>query len=175
MFSPIPSWADDYFKAPHILISAYPFNFYARYDRNDQQEWRRFDPRMYSLGLEFQKFELAFEVTTFSSDSTMGSIFIRREEKEYHFWGRLPVVRWPVVDLYLGGAVGSYDETITTTIASESKQSSSFWNWSSGLSAGVQYRQFEYLLLSLEARCLFGKDFDPQPQFGGLLRIGLRI
>jgi hypothetical protein len=162
-------------ERPRVHIYAYPFDYSFRYDRNEDQDFRRFDLRVLAVGLEFKRFDLTFEVSHFDMSTSVGSLSVAREQQEYHFWGRASLLRWQLLDIYGGLAVGSYDETIKTTLGASSSQTSSQWNWSTGASAGVNFHLHKYLLSALEIRTMFGKDFDPQPQFGGLLRIGVRF
>jgi hypothetical protein len=162
-------------ERPQVLIYAYPLDYSFRYDKNEEQDYRRFDIRVLAIGLEFKRFDLTFEVSHFDNSTQSGSLSVAREQQEYHFWGRASLWRWNIVGVYGGLAMGSYDETIKTTLSGSSVQTTSQWNWSTGIAAGVNIHIHKYLLSAVELRSMFGKDFDPQPQFGGLLRIGVRF
>lgn len=160
---------------PQVLIYAYPLDYSFRYDKSEDQDYRRFDLRVLAAGLEFRRFDLTFEVSHFDMSSQVGSLSVAREQQEYHFWGRANLWRWQLFDVYGGLAVGSYDETIKTTLGASTVESTSQWNWSAGASAGVNFHIHKNLLSAIEIRTMYGKDFDPQPQFGGLCRIGVRF
>lgn len=160
---------------PRVLIYAYPFDYSFRYDKNEEQDYRRFDLRVLAVGLAFNRYDITFEVSHFDWSSQVGSLGVAREQQEYHFWGRASLWSWKYLDIYGGLAVGSYDETIKTTLGASSVKSTSQWNWSTGAAAGVNFHIFKYLLSAIELRTMFGKDFDPQPQLGGLLRLGVRF
>ena len=162
-------------ETPSVLIYAYPLNWYIRYDKNENQELRRFDPRVFGVGLDFKKIEISFELTQFDSSTQSGNLTIRREEQETHFWGRMSFWSWNSLNFYSGLAIGSYNELIRSTLGSAVSEKTSQWNWSAGAAVGFKVDINQYLLSSFEIRTIFGKDFDPQPQFAGLLRLGLRF
>lgn len=157
-----------------FLLYIHPLNISTRYEMDESQNLQRLDHHLYGIGLEFKSFELTFEVNQFSTFTQLGNISVSREQSEYHFWGRMPIFKWEFVDIFGGAAVGSYDEKIKTSLSMSSAENKSVWNWSTGASLGLNFHLYRYLLTSIEVRTMFGKDFDPQPQYGGLLRVGLR-
>jgi hypothetical protein len=163
------------YRKPHYIFFVYPFSYNVRFDKDEDQAYRRIEPRILGLGLEFKKIEIDFEYSQFDWHSQSGSLFIRRNQREYHFWGRAEWLSLRYLDFFAGAGLGTYDEWIETTLIGYSTENTSSFNWTTGLSSGVNLRLHPYLLSTIEIRALFGKDFDPQPQFGLLFRLGLRI
>lgn len=168
--SPENQWA----TSPHYLFYISPLLFYIRYEKSEDQAAVRRDPQLLGFGVDYSSLEVSFEASRFNTQTSSGNLVISREVTDYLFWARYRSWSYQRISVIAAAALGTYDEMIENRLANSTSVTKSQWNWATGLSGGLRFDLHERLLTSFEIRALFGKDYDPQPQIGFLLRIGFR-
>jgi hypothetical protein len=163
-------------KTRSIYANLNPLNLEMRYERDSSQHMVDRRPLNLSAGLRKGSSTWLFEYVTFSETTGNATLSIDRQHREYMFWWKENLINLELVDFYVSAGLGAYDEKVTTKLAGSSDAvDTSGLQMMGGASGGVQTKVAGYFLLSLEARILAGKNFDPNPQTSLLARLGIEF
>lgn len=153
-----------------------PFAGELRYERNGSQQIVDRQPRNLAIGAGRGASDFLFEYATFSENTGNATLSIERTHQEYSFWWKENIINMEIMDCFVSGGVGGYEEKVTTRFAGVgSATDTSGLQGLVGASVGLQSLLFRYVLLSLEGRFLAGRNFDPNPQGSILLRLGVEF
>lgn len=166
-----------------FLCQIYFYGPELRYERDENQGLVQRKAHSYSLALRKGMISAMFEYTNYGVGSGNATLDIDREHKDYLLWGRLHYydlnADYLNMSLYAGVAAGTYQETVTTTLSGVATRDNGGNQLEGSAALGVDSTltlQGHYgLILAAELRVLFGKDYDPNPQASGLLRVGFQF
>lgn len=154
----------------------FPWNSEIRYDRNASQQMQ--DRRLLNLALGAGKgpSTVIFEYSKFNEKTGNSTLSVDRIHEEYLFWWKQNALEYEQVSLFASVGAGAYAEKVVTSLAgSGSTTDKGRLEVAGGLGAGLQTLVFRYVLVSLEGRLVAGKNLDPNPQPGAVLRVGLEF
>lgn len=165
------------------IFRAYLLNPEIRYDRGSNQDLEMRKPFNISVGYQFKRWSALLEYSRFDDSSQVGNYYIERQHQEVMLWARYHCFAWTfggdqqTVQGYVGFGAGGFRETVYTVFQSEGRKDSGGIPFMSGVATGVEYslRLDKEILLTaaLEGRTLVAADFDPNPVWGAVLRLGL--
>jgi hypothetical protein len=165
------------------IVRGYLLNPEMRYERSSSQDLENRSPRNFSVGYQHLRFSALIEYAQYSETSGNATYEAKRDHQEMTAWFRYHVLGWTFGDssqtlqAYAGAGAGGYKESVTTNFMTESRVDSSDIKFMSGLSIGTEYsvRMGESFLFvaGLEGRALVSADFDPNPLWSGVLRLGI--
>lgn len=157
-------------------FNIFPLNGELRYERDATQQMVDRRPLNFAVGLRKGPSTLLFEYSKFNEKTGNATLSLDRGHEEFLLWWKQNILNFAMLDLFIAGGAGAYTEKVTTTLAgSGSSEDSSGLQMMGGASAGVQSLLFHYVLVSFEGRLMAGKNFDPNPQPGALLRLGVEF
>ncbi|HEY8269761.1 MAG TPA: hypothetical protein VIG33_02655, partial [Pseudobdellovibrionaceae bacterium] len=150
-----------------------PFNLEFRYERDASQQTVDRRPKNFAIGAGTVASTILFEYSAFNENTGNKTLSLARTHQEYSFWWKEKFMNLEFLDAFFSGGVGGYEEKVTTTLSGAgSATDSSGLQALAGASVGLQSLMFNYVLVSIEGRLIAGKNFDPNPQGGILLRLG---
>lgn len=154
----------------------FPLNGEVRWERDATQQMVDRHPFGLAFGVRKGPSTVLFEYSKFDEKTGNATLALDRSHEEFLFWWKQNIMNFEMLDLFIAGAVGGYTEKVTTTLAgSGSSEDTTGLQMMGGVSAGVQSLIFRYVLVSFEGRLMAGKNFDPNPQPGMLLRLGVEF
>lgn len=154
----------------------FPLNGEVRWERDATQQMVDRHPFGLAFGVRKGPSTVLFEYSKFDEKTGNATLALDRSHEEFLFWWKQNIMNFEMLDLFIAGAAGGYTEKVTTTLAgSGSSDDSTGLQMMGGVSAGVQSVLFRYVLVSFEGRLMAGKNFDPNPQPGMLLRLGVEF
>jgi len=154
----------------------YPLNFELRYERDATQQLVDRRPLNLALGVRKGPSTVLFEYSRFNETTGNATLSVDRTHEEFLFWWKQNILNFEMLDFFLAGGLGAYDEKVKTTFegVGETTDSTGMQIMGGG-SAGVQSLLWRYVLVSFEGRLMAGKNFDPNPQPSLLLRLGVEF
>lgn len=166
-----------------FLCQVYFYSPEIRYERDENQSLVQRKAHSYALALRKGMISGLFEYTNYGVDSGNPTLDIDREHKDYLLWGRLHYYDlnedYLNFSLYAALGAGTYQETVTTTLSGVATKDSGGNQMEGAAALGVDSTlalQGHYgLLLAAELRLFFGKDYDPNPQVSGVIRVGVQF
>ncbi|WP_413943395.1 hypothetical protein [Bdellovibrio sp. HCB-162] len=176
----MPSLNED----PNIL-KVFLLNPEMRFERGDSQELVDRKPLNFALALQMRKFSVLTEYARFEENTGNTTSSIDRTHTDLVVWGRYHFFNGTnpnrSVDstLYAGIGAGLYEEEIVTTLMGSSRTDKSNPKFMSGVSVGGEValnvnKDFGFVG-GLEGRALFASDFDPNPVWSAVLRLGFQL
>jgi hypothetical protein len=126
----------------------------------------------YALGLGVDAFVFIFETAQYSTKSGNSTLSVETKFQDYMLWGNYRAMKWRVFAPFLAAGIGSYNQSVTTTLSGNSKIDNSPNKLLTGIGFGLSF-DVSVLWASVEARAFFGDELDSQPTLGALARIGL--
>lgn len=154
----------------------FPLNGELRYERDPAQQMVDRRPLNLAFGVRKSATTVLFEYSRFSETTGNDTLSLDRTHEEYVFWWKQNLLTYEVVDFFITGGAGVYNETVKTNLAgAESSTDSSGLQIMGGASGGLQTLIAHYVLVSFEGRLIAGKNFDPNPQPSLLLRVGVEF
>ncbi len=154
----------------------FPLNGEIRWERDATQQMVDRHPFGLAFGVRKGPSTVLFEYSKFDEKTGNAALALDRSHEEFLFWWKQNLINFEMLDLFAAGAAGGYTEKVTTTLAgSGSSEDSTGLQMMGGVSAGAQSLLFRYVLVSFEGRVMAGKNFDPNPQLGMLLRLGVEF
>ncbi len=169
---PAPSYLNVYLLNPEL-----------RYERGNSQELEDRRPLNFALAYQAPKFTLLAEYARFTEETGNSTSGIDRTHQDLVLW-----LRYHAFNSEAGGAkfifygaagAGGYEEEVKTTLMGTSRTDKSSLQFMSGLGAGGEAtmavnKGFAFLA-GLEGRALFASDFDPNPVWSAIVRLGIQI
>lgn len=154
-----------------------------RFERDSSQNVVDRKPLNISLGYQKLRWSFLLEYARFSEGSGSATYFVDRTHEDivvwtrYHFWNATFLEGRQNLQLYGGLGLGGYKESLVTTFQGQSRKDTGSLLFMSGLSAGAEssLKITESFLFSLglEGRTLVASDFDPNPLWSLVLRVGV--
>lgn len=157
-------------------VNIFPLNSEIRYERDSTQQM--VDRRLvnFSFGVRQGPSTVLFEYSQFAEKTGNATLSLDRRHEEYLFWWKQNILNFELVDFFISAGGGAYAEKVTTTLSgSGTITDSGGLQLMGGASAGVHSVILKYVLVSFEGRLMAGKNFDPNPQAGMLLRLGVEF
>nr|BFD64239.1 hypothetical protein BdHM001_29200 [Bdellovibrio sp. HM001] len=162
------------------LLALYPLTYEMRYERGNSQDLESRQPVNFGLGYHRSRYSVLFEYSHFSNETGNSTSSIERKHKDLLMWGRYNLVSGAEEHMrgivYLGAGLGGYEEEVITTFMGSSRSDKTAMKVMGGASAGLEMfmtGRYGGVSAALETRALMGPDFDPNPVFGVILRLGL--
>jgi hypothetical protein len=169
-------------KAPVTKADALPWrydlflNAEIRWERDATQQMVDRHPFGLAVGVRKGPSTVLFEYSKFDEKTGNATLSLNRSHEEFLFWWKQNIMNFEMLDFFVSGGAGAYTEKVVTTLAgSGSSEDSTGLQVMGGISAGAQSLLFRYVLVSFEGRLMAGKNFDPNPQPGMLLRLGVEF
>ncbi|WII73111.1 hypothetical protein QJS83_04395 [Bdellovibrio sp. 22V] len=168
---------------PFSAVNLYLLNPELRYERDSSQELVNRRPLNFAFSFEYAKLNFMAEYARFTEETGNATSSIDRTHQDLVLWLRysfmqrkLPEFSWK---LFTGAGAGGYQEEVKTTLMGDSRTDKSDLKFMSGLVLGgeVAYSvnpRFG-LLAGVEGRALLASDFDPNPIWSAVLRLGLQF
>lgn len=161
----------------------YLLNPEIRLERSADQEIVQRKPLSLSFSYRNKMISGLFESSSFSEESGNNTLKIERSMQSYLVWARVHFFsreqKTYDLSLYTGAAAGTYQESVMTTLNSFRTKDKGSQNLGAGLAAGVDsaFRIYKSLAAAsaLEARLLFGQDYDPNPNVSLICRFGIQF
>lgn len=154
----------------------FPINLELRYERDTSQQMVDRRPLNLAFGVRKGPTTVLFEYSQFSEVTGNATLQLDRSHTEYTFWWKQNMMNFDFFDFFIAGGAGAYSEKVVTTLAgSGNSTDSTGLQIMGGAAAGVQSLLFKYMLVSFEGRLMAGKNFDPNPQPGAVLRVGVEF
>ncbi|MES3038776.1 MAG: hypothetical protein V4736_12785 [Bdellovibrionota bacterium] len=164
-----------------LSLIFFPLSYETRYERNQDQSIAAVHPQNYSGGVQTADWRVLFEYATYTSESGTAAFNIRREHRDLLLHGGYNVWKGHFTDLKdlkwnirLGGIIGTYRESISTTLLGVTDKDTGGERWATGATAAASLG-YKFMALELEGRPLFGQNYDPQPQMSYIIRLGFQI
>jgi hypothetical protein len=153
-----------------------PLTVELRYERDSTQQTTDRRPVNLALGIRKGASTILFEYSSFTEETGNATLFIARKHQEYSFWWKESLMNFELLDFFISGGLGGYQEKVTTTLAgSGSATDTNGFLAMGGAGAGIQTLIFRNIILSLEGRFIAGQNFDPNPQADLLVRVGVEF
>lgn len=171
-------------KAPEFsTVVLYPVNVEVRYERGSSQDLEARQPVNFALGYLSQGYGIYAEYSAFSETTGNSTSSIDRTHREMTLWARYNFLRGRDNGMhgfmYVAGGLGGYEEEVTTNFMGASREDKAGMKLMGGAALGVEAVFMTKVgvgfSLGVEGRVLGGADFDPNPNMGGLLRLGLHL
>ncbi|MDG0815407.1 hypothetical protein [Bdellovibrio svalbardensis] len=164
-------------------LQLFPLGMEMRYERNNDQELATHGFLNFAFAYQRNNLSALFEYSKYSEDSGNATTSIDHSHQEMILWGRWHFLRskkefMPLqFSIYGGLGVGTYQDEVKTTLLGTSQTDKSGNKVLSGLAVGgdIAYgftKDFG-VMAALEGRTLFAGDYDPNPVFSGLARLGI--
>lgn len=164
-------------------IGLHIFNPEFRLERGASQELEIRSPLNFALSYTATRGALLVEYSKFNEQTGNSTSAIDRNHQEVMAWGRYHLLQagsmkeLKVFRLHAGVGVGGYEEEVTTTLMGDSRTDKAALKFMSGLSLGADMNLYVNdrfgFSLGAEARGLFAADFNPNPTWSGVVRLGL--
>lgn len=153
-----------------------------RYERANSQEIEDVKPLNFSFGYQKKRLSFLAEYARYSEDTGNSTSSIERTHQELLVWGRYHLVNKAQNELsgslYGGVGLGGYQEEVKTTLMGDSRTDKENIKMMSGLSVGTegayQLQNFGFVA-GIEGRALIASDFDPNPVWSVVIRLGVRF
>ncbi|MGZ3771588.1 MAG: hypothetical protein ACXVCP_18570 [Bdellovibrio sp.] len=161
----------------------YIFNPETRYERDSNQEFSDRRPLNLALGYKRKTVSLVLEYARFKETTGNATSEIERLHQDYLFWFKSHFMDYQDQEykgnLFFGVGAGGYQEEVTTTFMSTARNDKSGLKFVSGLVGGGEFirminNSFS-MLLSLEGRALFSSEYDPNPIWSAVGRVGIQL
>ena|GEM_PF-1628112 len=166
-----------------LYTRLYLLNIDVRYDRDNDQQLSNRSPFHIAMGFKKSVYAAVVEYTNFSEESGNASSSVKRTHQEGVLWGRWHAVEFKGArhqfSFYGAGGLGLYQEEVTTTFLTDEVKDSGDFKMLGAAAIGGEWtilfgRKFG-LVVNGELRLLAGSDFEPNPNFGGLVGLGLQF
>ncbi len=164
-------------------IGVHVFNPEFRLERGSSQDLEIRTPLNVALSYVGTRGSVLVEYSKFTETSGNVTSSIDRDHQEMMAWGRYHLVQTgsvkelKVFRIHAGVGLGGYEEEVTTTLMGDSRTDKAAMKFMSGLELGadmVLYVNDRFgFSVGAEARGLFAADFNPNPTWSGVVRLGL--
>ncbi len=129
----------------------------------------------FGVGGQWQKHSLFLDHTQTSDSSGNSTLAFKKERTEWMLSYRYVVTSLtPFLNLQMGVGLGMYNDNIKSRLGAQELSEDSRYQISGLGLVGVS-GSWNYLFYGAEVQALAGKDFDPQPTLGGLIRVGVQF
>ncbi len=166
-------------------LRAYLLNPEMRFERASSQEMLDRKPLNIALGYQGQKFSILTEYARFEEDTGNATSSIDRTHQDvvvwfrYHFFNQTDKKTLGATTLFAGAGAGAYEEEVVTTLMGLSRTDKTPMKFMSGFVVGAEFSilmnpHFGFVI-GAEGRGLLASDFDPNPVWSALLRLGIQI
>ncbi len=170
---------------PESSLQLYPVGMELRYERNNEQDFQTNTFWNYAFAYQRANLSALFEYSNYTESSGNSTTSIDHTHQELTLWGRwhflttkkelLPLQ----ISIYGGLGVGAYQDEVKTTFMGTSQNDKSGTKVLTGLSLGSDLR-YSFTkdvgaIAAIEGRTLFSSDFDPNPTFSAVARLGIFI
>lgn len=164
-------------------IQLFPYNFESRYERDENQQIVDRKPFSFSLAYVHYRSKFLFDYSSFTEKTGNSVSGIKREHQEYVLWYQYSWFErrnnYASSGLYNGLGVGAYEDNVQTTFSGTTRADRSGYKLVGALSMGAkaayEFNSKYALVGAIEGRMFMATDFDPNPNFGVILRLGLNI
>lgn len=164
-------------------LQLYVANAELRYERGNDQSLENREPLNFAAAFEKNQFNYLFEYVQFEEGSGNRTSAIQRSHEEASFWLRYHLIKskmsFVAMSFFGGVGVGAYQDKVKTTLFSAERLDKSEPSLMSGIVVGSQ---IDALLLGplgvslgFEIRSLISGDFDPNPLWSAVGRLGLLL
>ncbi|MEN0057279.1 MAG: hypothetical protein AAGB31_00465 [Bdellovibrio sp.] len=168
-------------KAQENSVLLYPLNYEIRYENDEDREGKTYQPFNFALGYQGLRWSGLLQYSRLTDETGNSTSSLERTHQDVILWMRyhLAQFQYPIMSWsFLAGAGGgAYQEQVKSTLMGDSREDQGSWLMLSGLMVGVQssfpITEGWAVLLSAEGQALFAADFDPNPLWVGVLRLGL--
>ncbi len=167
--------------AEKLELQVFPIGSEVRYEQNTSLEWVGRNSWNYALGLQKVAWSFLVEYSSFTENSGNATLSTERKFQEAVAWGQWHFLRSQTEQWgysFFGGlGLGGYQEEVLTSLSGTVRNDSSGVKWMSGLALGAEVKVYLNktfgFMGSLEGRALTAPDFDSNPTWSGVLRLGL--
>ncbi len=160
--------------ADEIRYQAY-LNPELRYEREANQQMIFRHPLNVGFGAQLDNTTYIIEVSHFTETSGNQTLSIDRTHYETAFWINYNLYQFGSFNFFAGAGAGIFRETVKTNLNGNSSVDVGEVQPLVGTSVGLKALLWKHLILSAEGRFLVGQNFDPNPQLGMLLRVGVEF
>ncbi|WP_415064070.1 hypothetical protein [Bdellovibrio sp.] len=165
-------------------LRAYLLNPEMRFERANSQEMMDRRPLNIALGYQKEKFSILAEYARFEEDTGNATSSLDRTHQDvvvwfrYHFLNRIDKQSLSTTTLFAGAGAGAYEEQVVTTLMGVSRTDKTPTKFMSGFVVGAEFSilmnpHFGFVF-GAEGRGLLASDFDPNPVWSALLRLGIQ-
>ena len=166
-----------------LYTRLYLLNMDVRYDRDNDQQLSNRSPFHIAVGFKKSAYAAVVEYTQFSEESGNASTSVKRTHQEGVLWGRWHFSEFKGMtqqfSFYGAGGAGLYQEEVKTTFLGDEVTDQGDYKVLGAAAFGAEWvvlmGQKFGLVLNGELRLLAGSDFDPNPNFGGLIGLGIQF
>lgn len=161
-------------------LHLYLLDFEMRYEKDASEQWVDRKPLNLGIAYRMSRWSVLFEYARFSEESGNSTLNIDRTHEEMMLWGRWHL--WGLknqrnqVSIYGAGGIGTYQETIKTTLNGAGESDTTGYKIMGGLGAGVDgsylFTRSFGVVAALEGRGLVASEFDPNPTWSAVVRTG---
>ncbi len=164
-------------------VQAYVLSKELRYERDNSQEIVDRNPVNFSVGVEVNQVSLLLEYSSFEENTGNETANISRKYQDVSLWFRhhfyrekFAEAKWSV---FAGGGAGGFEEEVRTTLMGESRTDKAAIKMFAGLVFGavaaVEMKKNIEFLVGAEGRTLLASEYDPNPIWSAVLRLGLGV
>ncbi len=157
----------------YLMISPLQYGFRYVKQLNTDIIWQGLPS--FGVGGQWQKHSVFLDHTQTSDSSGNPTLAFKKERVEWMLSYRYAVMSFtPSLDLQVGMGLGMYSDTLKSRLGAQEISEDSGYQMSGLGMVGISGR-WNYLFYGAELQALAGKDFDPQPTLGGLIRVGVQF
>ena len=164
-------------------VQAYVLSKELRYERDNSQEIVDRNPVNFSVGVEVNQVSLLLEYSSFEENTGNETANISRKHQDVSLWFRhhfyrekFAETKWSV---FAGGGAGGFEEEVRTTLMGQSRTDKAAIKMFAGLVFGavaaVEMKKNIEFLVGAEGRTLLASEYDPNPIWSAVLRMGLGV
>lgn len=164
-------------------VQAYVLSKELRYERDNSQEIVDRNPVNFSVGVEVNQVSLLLEYSSFEENTGNETANISRKHQDVSLWFRhhfyrekFAEAKWSV---FAGGGAGGFEEEVRTTLMGQSRTDKAAIKMFAGLVFGavaaVEMKKNIEFLVGAEGRTLLASEYDPNPIWSAVLRMGLGV
>lgn len=162
---------------------AYVLSKELRYERENAQEIVDRNPLNFALALEVDQVSLLFEYSNFEEKTGNETANISRKHQDISAWFRHHFYQEKFVEakwsVFAGGGVGGFEEEVKTTLMGQSRSDKAAIKMFAGLVFGAvvaaEIKKDIDFLVAAEGRALIAKEYDPNPIWSAVLRMGIGV
>ncbi len=157
----------------NLIFSPLQLGYRYAKQMDTQMVWQ--NANSFAVGGQYQRHIFLLDYGQFSDSSGNQMLSYRKDRTEWLLSYRYAVYSLAAhLNLGMGFGLGVYDDMVKSRLGTqEVSESTGAQVLASGLvSLGGNWNYFFY---AAELQMLQGKDYDPQPTLGGLLRIGIQF
>lgn len=182
----IPGYAQEPKLSPAKMATAksemqlYMVNPELRYERGNSQDLVDRKPMNLAFAYKYKKISILAEYSRFMENTGNVTSSIERTHQDFSLWFRHHFLetksRKMIFSLFGDAGVGAFDEEVKTTLMGDSRTDKSPAKFMTGLGVGgdlaVNLTEGFDFIVAVEGRTLLASEFDPNPVWSALLRLG---